>query len=159
MEQGESSSTFPVFPVTYQPYQFIIKISDFCLDNWATIICRILSGLSLIISMTVWERRKTFNTVTEHKTTGSTKIHIQRFELIRPGQFILMPATTRPRPHSWKMLRRRAAKSWMVLVCPVPEGCSDWILDRTEGSTGCDAKRIKGDYPGRKWEGADGMIL
>ena len=37
MEQGESSSTFPVFPVTYQPYQFIIKISDFCLDNWATI--------------------------------------------------------------------------------------------------------------------------
>ena len=50
-------------------------------------ICRILSGLSLIISMTVWERRKTFNTVTEHKTTGSTKIHIQRFELIRPGQF------------------------------------------------------------------------
>ena len=55
-------------------------------------ICRILLGLSLIISMTVWERRKTFNTV-------------------------------------------------------------------TEGSTGCDAKRIKGDYPGRKWEGADGMIL
>ena len=38
MEQGESSSTFPVFPVTYQPYHFIIKISDFCLDNWATII-------------------------------------------------------------------------------------------------------------------------
>ena len=31
--RGESSSTFPVFPVTYQPYQFIIKISDFCLDN------------------------------------------------------------------------------------------------------------------------------
>ena len=26
-----------MFPVTYQPYQFIIKISDFCLDNWATI--------------------------------------------------------------------------------------------------------------------------
>ena len=50
-------------------------------------ICRILSGLSLIISMTVWERRKTFNTVTEHKTTGNTKTHIQRFELIRPGQF------------------------------------------------------------------------
>ena len=73
--------------------------------------------------------------------------------------FILMPATTRPRPHSWKMLRRRAAKSWMVLVCPVPEGCSDRIMDRTEGSTGCDAKRIKGDYPGRKWEVADGMIL
>ena len=37
-----------------------------------------------------------------------------------------------------------------VLVCPVPEGCSDRIMDRTEGSTGCDAKRIKGDYPGRK---------
>ena len=34
-----------------------------------------------------WERRKTFNTVTEHKTTGNTKTHIQRFELIRPGQF------------------------------------------------------------------------
>ena len=49
-------------------------------------ICRILSGLSLIISMTVGERRKTFNTVTEHKTTGNTKTHIQRFELIRPGQ-------------------------------------------------------------------------
>ena len=26
-------------------------------------------------------------TVTEHKTTGNTKNHIQRFELIRPGQF------------------------------------------------------------------------
>ena len=26
----------------------------------------------------------------------------------------------------------------------------DDFLDRTEGSTGCDAKRIKGDYPGRK---------
>jgi len=26
-----------MFSVTYQPYQFIIKISDFCLDNWATI--------------------------------------------------------------------------------------------------------------------------
>ena len=26
-------------------------------------------------------------TVTEHKTTGNTKTHIQRFELIRPGQF------------------------------------------------------------------------
>ena len=38
MEQGESSSTFPVFPVTYQPYQLIIKISDFCLDNWTTIV-------------------------------------------------------------------------------------------------------------------------
>jgi hypothetical protein len=25
--------------------------------------------------------------VTEHKTTGNTKNHIQRFELIRPGQF------------------------------------------------------------------------
>ena len=27
------------------------------------------------------------HTVTEHKTTGNTKNHIQRFELIRPGQF------------------------------------------------------------------------
>ena len=27
-----------MFSVTYQPYQFIIKISDFCLDNWATIV-------------------------------------------------------------------------------------------------------------------------
>ena len=27
-----------MFSVTYQPYQFIIKISDFCLDNWATIL-------------------------------------------------------------------------------------------------------------------------
>ena len=26
-----------MFSVTYQPYQFIIKISDFCLDNEATI--------------------------------------------------------------------------------------------------------------------------
>ena len=26
-----------MFLVTYQPYQFIIKILDFCLDNWATI--------------------------------------------------------------------------------------------------------------------------
>ena len=26
----------------------------------------------------------------------------------------------------------------------------DDFMDRTEGSTGCDAKRIKGDYPGRK---------
>ncbi len=25
--------------------------------------------------------------MTEHKTTGNTKTHIQRFELIRPGQF------------------------------------------------------------------------
>lgn len=24
--------------------------------------------------------------MTEHKTTGNTKTHIQRFELIRPGQ-------------------------------------------------------------------------
>lgn len=30
------------------------------------------------------------------------------------------------------------------------EGLPDRIMDRTEGSTGCDAKRIKGDYPGRK---------
>ena len=26
-----------MFLVTYPPYQFIIKILDFCLDNWATI--------------------------------------------------------------------------------------------------------------------------
>ena len=45
---------------------------------------------------------------------------------------------------------RRHLICCMVLVCPVPEGCSDRIMDRTEGSTGCDAKRIKGDYPGRK---------
>ena len=49
-----------------------------------------------------------------------------------------------------EVLRRRAAKSRMVLVCPDPEGCSDRIMDRIEGSTGCDAKRMKGDYQGRK---------
>ena len=30
---GERSTILPMLLVTYQPYQFIIKILDFCLDN------------------------------------------------------------------------------------------------------------------------------
>ena len=36
---GEWSTVLPMFRVTCPPYQFIIKILDFCLDNWATIEC------------------------------------------------------------------------------------------------------------------------
>ena len=73
-------------------------------------ICRILSGLSLIISMTVWERRKTFNTVTEHKTTGNTKPHIQRFELIRPGQFYFDACYNPPKTAFLKNAEKKGCK-------------------------------------------------
>ena len=49
MEQGESSFTFPVFPVTDQPYQFIIKISDFVLT---------MSHYKYIIKKTYMESNK-----------------------------------------------------------------------------------------------------
>ena len=42
MELG-STPLSPMFPVTYPPYQFIIKILDFCLDNWATILTQDLT--------------------------------------------------------------------------------------------------------------------
>ena len=117
-------------------------------------ICRILSGLSLIISMTVWERRKTFNTVTEHKTTGNTKTHIQRFELIRPVLFwcLLQPVQDRIPEKCWEEGLQNPEWSRYVQFQRAAQ------IELWTGQK-CDAKRIKGDYPGGKWEGADGMIL
>lgn len=37
MVQGGEVRYTPLPPETYKPYQFKIKILDFCLDNWATI--------------------------------------------------------------------------------------------------------------------------
>jgi len=89
--------------------------------------------------------------VTEHKTTGNTKTHIQRFELIRPGQFYFDACYNPSKTAFLKNAEKKGCKILNgLLVCPAPEDCSDRIMDRTEGSTGCDAKRIKGDYPGRK---------
>ena len=48
-----------MFSVTYQPYQFIIKISDFCLDNWATIIPDKLRSLDCFCEKHITEKIRT----------------------------------------------------------------------------------------------------
>lgn len=76
-------------------------------------ICRILLGLSLIISMTVWERRKTFNTVTEHKTTGNTKIWTNQARTVL-FWCLLQPVQDRIPEKCWEEGLQNPEWSWYV---------------------------------------------
>jgi len=48
--------------------------------------------------------------VTEHKTTGNTKPHIQRFELIRPGQFYFDACCNPPKTAFLKNAEKKGCK-------------------------------------------------
>ena len=74
----------------------------------------------------------------------------QAESVFRSGQFYFDACCNSSKTAFLKNAEKKGCKILNGLGMSSSRGCSDRIMDRTEGSTGCDAKRIKGDYPGRK---------